>query len=130
MIQLHKMQFTCGGLSQLPVTPCRHQKYPSKECIRMWSCNAVLLRCYHVDEILFFQQVQSIMLLSFLTSVVPLLLLLSLWFFLRFSFPPLRIRAPHYQPRTKPPSVCSSPHTIHVISDYLSARLIPSTEWV
>jgi hypothetical protein len=38
--------------------------------------------------------------------------------------------APHYRPRTNPPSICSSWPIIHVISNYLWARLIPSTGWV
>jgi len=40
-----------------------------------------------------------------------------------------KFSAPYYQPRTNPPSICSSWHIIHVISNYLWARLIPSAGW-
>ena len=41
-----------------------------------------------------------------------------------------RFSEPHYQPRTNPPSIFSSWHIIHVISNYLWSRLIPSAGWV
>jgi len=124
----------CVDLSHTPTTACWPTNWPSNEGIQymelqrsvtsLVSCwreihfparSVNYVFCLFWDRLFIFSSSSSFV---FFGSYYVSLSLLA-----EFS-------ASHYQPRTNPPSVCSSWHIIHVISNYLWARLIPSAGWV